>query len=106
MQLIAQSLFNILHAMAGLDRYEIKAEIARTRSTLAEIARKADLDPSSVRTSLRYPIPAANRAIAQHLGKSPHQLWPDWFDQAGERRTDFNARKLREPQSSRKAKAK
>ena len=91
--------------MGRYDRHAIKAEISRTGSSLAAIAKAANIDPSACTAALRYPVPVANRAIAAHLGKPLHVLWPDWFDRSGNRRRDFNARTLRQPRTSRKARA-
>lgn len=68
----------------GLDRPGIKAEIERSGSSLTAIARAAKISPSSCRVALIYPVPAANRAIAEHLKKTVHDIWPDWFDEHGQ----------------------
>ena len=85
-----------------MDRAGIKAEIERRRGSLAAIARAADLAPASCSCALRYPVPKANRAIAAFLGKTVHDLWPDWFYPNGARRPEVSSMTLRRPRSSRK----
>lgn len=87
---------------AAVDRFNIKAAIQRNHGSLSEIARQAGLAPASCSCALRYPVPAANLAIAKFLGKSRHELWPDWFDEHDERRPGVSSAILRRPASSRK----
>lgn len=68
-----------------MNKYDIKARIEEKGSTLSAIARDAGLHSSACRQALRYPVPAANHAIARFLGKEVHELWPRWFDQKGRR---------------------
>lgn len=63
----------------------VKAAVRRTGISLAELARRKGLSTSTTRKALRRPTPSGNRAIAEHLGKSLHQLWPEWFDADGNR---------------------
>ena len=90
---------------AFMDRAGIKAEIERRHGTLSAIAIAAGLSPASCSCALRYPVPAANHAIAKFLNKSVHELWPDWFDEHGIRRPGVSSAILRRPQSSRKRRA-
>jgi Ner family transcriptional regulator len=88
-----------------LDLFDVKAEIGRRGGSLSAIAKAAKLDPSSCRCALRYPVPAANKAIADFLGLSVHDLWPEWFDEHGERRPDVSSAILRRRWSSQKRRA-
>jgi Ner family transcriptional regulator len=68
-----------------MKKYDIKARIEEKGSSLSAVAKSAGLHNSSCRQALRYPVPAANAAIAEFLGKKLHELWPLWFDQEGNR---------------------
>lgn len=65
----------------------IKAEVRKTGISLAELARRHGLNESTTRAALRRPQPSGNRAIARHLKKPLHKLWPEWFDAHGNRIT-------------------
>jgi Ner family transcriptional regulator len=67
------------------DKHAIKAEIHRRGATLTQIALDHGLGSCSCRVGLIQPMPAANRAIAAFLGVPLHELWPDWYDAAGNR---------------------
>lgn len=69
----------------GPHREDIKAEIRKRGSTLADISTKAGLGRRSASYALVVPMPTANRAIADFLGMTLHDLWPRWYDQSGER---------------------
>lgn len=64
---------------------DIKAEVRKTGLTLAELARRNGMAGGTGGRALYEPCPRMNRAIAGHLGKSVHDLWPEWFDANGER---------------------
>jgi Ner family transcriptional regulator len=64
---------------------DIKAAVRKTGVSLAELARNHGLDESTTRAALRRPQPSGNRAIAEHLNKPLHELWPEWFDAADNR---------------------
>lgn len=66
-------------------REDIKAEIRKRGSSLAIISSEAGLHRRSGSRALVAPMPTANRAIAEFLGKSLHELWPHWYDKSGER---------------------
>jgi lambda repressor-like predicted transcriptional regulator len=65
---------------------DIIALVSKAGSSLSALARAYRMSPSSFAHSLRRPIPEANRAIARFLGVPPVALWPDWFDEDGNRR--------------------
>lgn len=62
---------------------DIKAEIRKRCGSLAELARKHGVSQSVVQTALRRPQPTGNRIVAAALGRSVHEIWPQWFDEAG-----------------------
>jgi len=88
-----------------MDRNDVKAQVGKAGGSLSEIAKTARIHPSSCSHALDYPIPSANRAIAKFLGKSVHELWPEWFDKNGKRRPGVSSATLRQPRSSQKRKA-
>lgn len=65
---------------------DVKAAVRKTGISLAELARRNGLAAVSGRRCLYFPVPSANRAIAARLGRSVHELWPEWFDADGSRR--------------------
>ncbi|MEQ1696988.1 MAG: helix-turn-helix domain-containing protein [Hyphomicrobiaceae bacterium] len=71
------------------DRYAIAAEIKRRGETLSNLAVRAGLHPSSVRTSLnrQRAIVTADIAISEFIGVPLHTLWPDRYDDKGNRLT-------------------
>lgn len=63
----------------------IKAEIRMRFGSIENLAEKANVDASTLRASLRRPVPKGNRVIAKHLGTTVQSLWPRWFDEYGNR---------------------
>lgn len=68
---------------AGWHKEDIKAAVYKTGTTLRDLSVEAGFAPSIVSQSLCSPIPAANKAIANRIGHSVHELWPQWFDADG-----------------------
>lgn len=64
---------------------DIKAAVRKTGKTLTALSLEHGLSEATCRASLRRPIPAGNLAIAEHLGTSINDLWPQWYDAAGAR---------------------
>lgn len=64
---------------------DIKAAVRKTGTTLTALSLSNGLSEAACRASLRRPIPAGNRVIADHLGKSINDLWPQWYDAQGAR---------------------
>lgn len=64
---------------------DARARIRKRGLTLTALAAKAGLHVSTISHCLRRCIPAANHAVAAHLGVAPSELWPDWFDRDGVR---------------------
>lgn len=65
----------------------VKYAIRRTGKAIRDVAIGASLDPSSLSHGLHRPIPKANQAIADYLGKTVNEIWPEWFDENGEQRS-------------------
>jgi Ner family transcriptional regulator len=64
---------------------DARARIRKQGLTLTALAAKSGLHVSAISHCLRRCIPAANLAVAQHLGVRPAELWPSWFDADGGR---------------------
>lgn len=64
---------------------DVKAAVRKKGTTLAALARKNDLSDSTTRASLYRPQPSGNAVVAKFLGKSLHEIWPEWFDDQGNR---------------------
>lgn len=73
---------------------DIKAAVRKTGVSLAELARRHGMAPSTGARALYLPCPTMNRAIADHLGVSVHELWPEWFDADGERLHRFERKSI------------
>ncbi len=69
----------------GMHREDIKAAVRKKGATLQQLSLQAGLEVKTASKSLMVPCPRANRAIAEFLGKSLHDLWPHWYSQNGER---------------------
>ncbi len=64
---------------------DIKAMIRKKYGSLALVADAHGLSHSTVQCAVYRPVPAGNYAIAQALGMSVHELWPEWFHANGKR---------------------
>lgn len=64
---------------------DIKAAIRKTGITLEELGEKTNVPGNTVRKSLYVPCPKGNRVVAKYLGQTVHDLWPEWFDENGNR---------------------
>lgn len=72
-------------AKTGWHPEDIKAAVRKSGSTLAAIAIENGFDVSNMSHALTRRTPNAQRAIANHLGKSLHELWPQFYDANGNR---------------------
>lgn len=85
---------------------DIKAAIRKRVGTMAELARQHGVHSSTVICAISRPQPTGNRIIAELLGLSLFELWPEWFDADGNRRlSDTNriARRRRSQCQKRRA---
>lgn len=73
-------------------REDIKAEIRKKGATLRSISTDAKLCKEAASHALTKPFPAAQLAVANFLGEDLHTLWPNWYDERGQR---INARSTR-----------
>lgn len=69
----------------GWHPQDIKAAVWKRGMTLSKLALDNGLDDSACRASLLRPQPEADRVISAFLGVPLHKLWPDRYDEAGER---------------------
>lgn len=67
----------------GWHRADIVAAVRKRGSSLAELARGNGLHEGTLHAALGYPRKPSNAIIAAFIGKSLHELWPDWFDASG-----------------------
>lgn len=69
------------------DKHEIKAAIGRRNETLTSVAAMYGLSGSAVRMTLdrNSPITGADQAISDFLKVPLHVLWPDRYDNNGNR---------------------
>ena len=64
---------------------DVKAAIRKICGSMSNLARDHNVSTSVIRAALIRPQPTGNRIIAARLGKSVHELWPEWFDESGAR---------------------
>ncbi|EPY01879.1 helix-turn-helix domain-containing protein [Magnetospirillum fulvum] len=70
---------------------DIKAEIRKRGGTIGRVARAAGLADVSGRVAFLHPVPTANRAIAEFIGVPVNELWPQWFDAKGNRKSSISS---------------
>ena len=73
-------------ARRNLHPADVRARIWKAGGTFKSVAELYDLHRSTVSAACVRPQPSGNRAIADFLGVTPHDLWPEWFDPTGQRR--------------------
>ena len=83
---------------------DVQARVRKAGGSLIGIAREMGVDHSTVSHALRRPIPRVNRQTAAFLGTSVHQIWPEWFDAEGQRRSS-TANGTQAPAGSQRQKA-
>jgi len=65
---------------------DIKAAIRKTGITLTDLSLRHNLGGCTVRAAILYNYcPAGERVIIDYLGVSPHKLWPERYDEHGNR---------------------
>ena len=70
----------------GWHREDIKAAIRKRGTSLERLSLTNGLGPADCSSALRRPHFAAELVIAEFLGLSPRQIWPDRYDAAGQYR--------------------
>jgi Ner family transcriptional regulator len=63
---------------------DIKAAVRKQGTNLSELSLANDLPEHACRHALQYPYFAAELVIAEFLGVSPRQIWPDRYTPTGE----------------------
>ena len=88
---------------------DIKAAIRKTGITLTQLSIQAGLGESAVRQALFFHhCPAGEKAIIEYLDIHPHKLWPERYDEHGNRvigRTAVKSTKRRLPRHCQKGEA-
>ena len=67
----------------GWHRADIIAAIHKSGETLVSLALANGYSASTLRSGLHYPAKAQHEIIAKHLGKSLHEIWPQWYGPDG-----------------------
>ena len=65
-------------------REKIKAEIRMRGTTMRALSYDLGLCPSAVTVALLRPWPKVEAAVAALLGRTPQDIWPSRYDQAGQ----------------------
>jgi len=68
---------------SGWHPEEIKAAIRMRGSSMAELSRQYGYGVSAVRQVLRRPWPAVERIVAETIGVTPQEIWPDRYGEDG-----------------------
>lgn len=70
------------------DDEDIKAEIRRRGSNLAKLSRQYGVPHATLKSSFLGPSPKGDRVIAHFLGLPVHEVWPERYDEVGNRRAN------------------
>jgi Ner family transcriptional regulator len=62
---------------------DIKAAIRKTGLTLSDLSLAAGFCGGAAKCALRMPWPRMEAAIAAHLGRKPHEIWPSRYSPDG-----------------------
>lgn len=73
---------------------DVRALVWKKGGTFKTIAERSGLHRSTVSAACVRPQPSGNRAIASFLDKTVHELWPEWFDPQGNRRTSRDSKAI------------
>lgn len=63
----------------GPHREEIKAMIRKRGVALEALSRRFGYCPAAIGIALRKPWPRLQAQVAEYLGTTPHDLWPQWY---------------------------
>jgi Ner family transcriptional regulator len=69
----------------GMHKEDIKAAIRKRGKTMLQLSLENGLADATVRNALHRPIPTADRIIADFIGRSLHEIWPDRYNASGQR---------------------
>ena len=67
----------------GWHKEDIKSEVRKTGITLRDLSIQHGLSSNATSQCLYMPLPRANKVIADRIGRTVHELWPQWFDADG-----------------------
>lgn len=70
----------------GWHKADIKAALEKLGLTLADIDRANNLPPCTCAATLLRPHQLGELAIAETLGRSPREIWPQRYDDTGTRK--------------------
>lgn len=76
----------------GFHKEDIKAAIRKKGETLYSLSKKAGLNEHAIAISFRQPIPAAHKAVSKFLGIPVQEIWPQWYDAQGNRKTSRSSK--------------
>ena len=76
----------------GLHKEDIKAAIRKKGETLYSLSRKAGLSKHAIAVSFEQPIPAAHKAVSKFLNIPVQEIWPQWYDADGNRKTSHSSK--------------
>lgn len=78
------------------DRFDIKAMVHRKGKSLRDLALESGLSESACRVALIRPLPAGEAAIADFLGLTLQDLWPDRYPSLPTSRSEHATTSMRE----------
>lgn len=64
---------------ARMHRADIVAELHKRKLSLSELGRKNNLSKYTLKNALDKPYPRAEKIIADAIGMTPKQIWPDRY---------------------------
>lgn len=91
---------------AGWHREDIKAAVRKRGKTLCQLSLESGLSISATRKTFFYAVPRADRAISAFIEVPLHELWPDRYDEQGNRIYASRRSKALSSGSTRKRKSK
>ena len=72
-------------AIANQHPEDVKAAIRKTGISLVALGNRVGVPGCTIRKCLYVPCPKGNRVVAAYLGRRLHELWPEWYDETGDR---------------------
>ena len=69
----------------GMHSADIVAAVKKCGTSLRQLGLRNGFAASTLRSALHKPHPRAQQLIAQTIGRSVHEIWPQWFDASGAR---------------------
>lgn len=77
----------------GWHKEDIKAEVRKRGSSLRAISKQAGKCHAAASVALQKPFPRLQREISDFVGVPLHVLWPQWYNEAGQRITTQSPKK-------------